>query len=240
VNPEAQWYLVETLARARGNLGIRDDYESKQRTLSHFAGVLAAFRYQDGMTQEEEHDWYRKMLVALGYEAPDLPPPGVAAAIHLGDPEKRPPPPPAEITPTFLRSQAGPDQEFEVFGGQLRVISIEIYDVAAVLRWRVSPEPDITMAFPDESTALELDLVGLEDWAADDLRMKAQQMLRTRRLYRFELTDDVETEYTQRGLHHGGGGGVMSGDAEFRPAPPTTASMLTLSWLNLEVHLPLR
>jgi len=104
VNPEAQWYLVETLARARGNLGIRDDYESKQRTLSHFAGVLAAFRYQDGMTQEEEHDWYRKMLVALGYEAPDLPPPGVAAAIHLGDPEKRPPPPPAEITPTFLRS----------------------------------------------------------------------------------------------------------------------------------------
>ena len=32
----------------------------------------------------------------------------------------------------------------------------------------------------------------------------------------------------------------MSGDAEFRPAPPTTASMLTMSWLNLEVQLPLR
>ena len=240
MKPEVQWYLVETLARARGNLGIRDDYESKQRELSHFAGVMAAFRYQGDVTQEEEHDWYRKMLVALGYEAPDPPPPGVSQAIYLGDPEKRPPPTPAEITPTFIRSHPGPDQEFEVFGGRLRIIAIEVYDVAAVSRWRVSPEPDITMAFPDESIALELDLVGLEDWAADDLRMKAHQMLRMRRLYRFELTDDVGTDYVQRGLHHGGGAGVMSGEAEFRPAPPDTASILTFSWVNLKVPVALR
>jgi len=240
MKPETQWYLVEALARARGSIGMRDDYESKQRELSHFAGVLAAFRYAGDVSQDEEHDWYRKMLVALGYEAPDPPPPGVSRAIYLGDPENRPTAPPEEITPTFIRSHPGPDREFEVFGGRLRVISIEVYDVAVALRWRVSPEPDITMAFPDESTELERDLVGLEDWARDDLRMKAHQMLRMRRLYRFVLTDDVGTDYVQRGLHHGGGGGVMSGDAEFRPAPPETASTLTFSWLNLRVPVVLR
>jgi hypothetical protein len=49
-------------------VGIRDDYEAKQNGLSHFAGVLAAFRYMGDITQDEEHAWYRKMLVALGYE----------------------------------------------------------------------------------------------------------------------------------------------------------------------------
>jgi hypothetical protein len=240
MKPEAQWYLVEALARARGHLGILDDYESKQRAMSHFAGVLAAFRYQGDVTQEEEQDWYRKMLVVQGYEPPDPPPPGVAQAIYLGDPEKRPPPLPAEIAPTFIRSQRGPDQEFEVFNGRLRVISIEIYDVAAVIRWRVWPEPVITLAFPEESAALELDLIGLEEWAADDLRMKGHEMLRRMRLYRFELTDDVGTDYVQRGQRHGGAGGVTSGEAEFRPSPPGSASTLTISWLNLRVPVALQ
>jgi len=240
MKPEAQWYLVETLARARGNLGMRNDFESKRLELNHFAGVLAGFRYLGAMSQDEEHAWHRKMVVALGHEAPEPPRPGVASAISRGVPEKRPAPPPADITPTFVRSLPGPDQEFEVFGGRLRIISIEIYDVAVALRWRVSPEPDITVVFPDESTALELDLIGLEDWAADDLRSKAQQMLRMVRLYRFELTDDVGTDYVQRGINHGGGRGVMSGEAEFRPAPPATASTLAFSWLNLSVPVPLQ
>jgi len=144
-------------------------------------------------------------------------------------------------SPAFIRSHPGPNQEFEVFGGQLRIISIEVYDIAVVIRWRASPEPDIARAFPSESAELERDLAGLEDWAADDLRMKAQQRLRMMRLYRFELKDDVGTEYVQRGQQHGGGGGgVMSGEAEFRPAPPPAASTLTFSWLNLRVPVPLR
>ncbi len=67
VEAETQWYLVEALANARAEVGVRDDYEAKQRTLSHFAGVLAGFRYLSAVTQEEEQTWHRKMLVALGY-----------------------------------------------------------------------------------------------------------------------------------------------------------------------------
>jgi len=103
--------LVEALSRASGHLGLRDDYEFKQRELSHFAGVLAAFRYIGDVTQEEEHDWYRKMLVALGYDTPDPAPPGVAQAIYVGDPKKRPPPSPPETQPSVHsiapRTQSG-------------------------------------------------------------------------------------------------------------------------------------
>jgi hypothetical protein len=207
--------------------------------LSHFAGVLAAFRYVGDLTQEEEHAWYRKMLVALGYELPDPAPPGAARAIYVGDPTKRPLLQSPEHSPAFLRSHPGPDQEFEVFGGRFRIMSVEIYDISIVLRWRASPEPDISLAFPGESAELERDLAGLEDWAAVDLRNKAEHKLRMRRLYRFNLTDDVGTKYFPQGHRHGGGPGVMSGEAEFRPSPPPTASSLGLSWLNLQVAVPL-
>jgi hypothetical protein len=81
VKPEAQWYFVEALSNARGLLGIRDDYEAKQNGLSHFAGVLAAFRYMRAITQDEEHAWYRKMLVALGYELPDPVVPRISSVV---------------------------------------------------------------------------------------------------------------------------------------------------------------
>jgi len=239
VKPEAQWYLVEALSDARGLRGVRDDYETKQNQLSHFAGVLAAFRYVGDLTQDEEHTWYRKMLVALGYEPPDPAPPGVSQAIYVGDPEKRPAPPPPEHAPVFVRSHPGPDQEFEVHGGKLRVISIEVYDTAVVVRWRASPEPDLSSAFPGETADLERDLAGLEDWAADELRRKGEQTFRSMRLYRFNLADDVGTEYFPRGGGNGGRRGVISGEVEFRPAPPPTASTLVLSWLDLQVQLPL-
>jgi hypothetical protein len=66
-------------------------------------------------------------------------------------------------------------------------------------------------------------------------------MLRTRRRHRFKLVDDAGTEYVQRGLRHGGGGGgVRSGVVEFRAAPPAAASTVTISWPSPRVPLPLR
>ena len=44
VNPETQSYLVEALANARAEAGREENYEAKERSLSHFAGVLAGFR----------------------------------------------------------------------------------------------------------------------------------------------------------------------------------------------------
>jgi hypothetical protein len=220
---------------------VRDDYEAKQKQLNHFSGALAAFRYTGDLTQEEQNAWHRKMMVALGYELPDLPPPGrnVAQVVYVGDPEKRPKSPPAESAPLFVRSHPGPDQEFEVYGGRLQIVAIEVYDTAVAVRWRVSPEPDISLAFPDETRQLEQDMEGLEGWAAEELRRKAEHRLRAMRLYQFLLTDDFGTEYVQRGSRSGGGSGVRSGEAEFQPPPPPAASELVLKWLGLEVSLPL-
>jgi hypothetical protein len=238
VKPEAQWYLVEALSSARAHLGVRDDYEAKQNQLSHFAGVLSGFRYLGAITQEEEHVWNRKMLVALGYELPDPASPGVAQAIYVGDPAKRPARPQPRSAPVFIRSQPGPDDEFEVHGGRLRIIAFEFYDSVLAVRWRVSPRPDVTSAFPHESAALEQDLVGLEDWAVEDLRRKGLEKLGMMRLYRFGLTDDVGTSYVPMGSRHGGGPSGITGEAEFQ-APPPEASVLVFSWLGLEVPIPL-
>ena len=240
VKPETQWYLAEALSDARGGLGIRDDYEARQNQLSHFAGVLAAFRYVGELTQVEEHLWFRKMLVALGYEPPDPTPPGTAQAIYVGDPAKRPaevrqPDPP----PEFIRSLSGPDAELDLHGGRIRVIAVEFYDSEVVVRWRVSPEPDVAAVFSVEMEALEQDLVGLEDWAATELRDKGLQKLRMMRLYRFGLRDDLGTSYVPRGSGHGGRPDDMTGSARFAPPTPSGASMLTLSWLGLDVPIPI-
>jgi hypothetical protein len=238
VKPEAQWYLVEALSRARGHREIRDDYEAKRSQLSGFAGILAGFRYLGAVTQDEEQVWYHRMLVALGYELPDPAPPGVSRAMYVGDPAKRPPSPQHRSVPIFIRSQPGPDQEFEIHGGKLRVIAIEFYDSVVAIRWRVSPQPDVASVFPDEIAALENDLIGLEEWAAEDLRRKGRQELGMMRIYRFGLRDDLGTSYVQMGSSHGGGPGAMKGEAEFQKPPPE-ASLLVFSWLGLEVPIPI-
>jgi hypothetical protein len=238
MEPEAQWYLVEALSSSRGRVGILDSYEAKQIELSHFGGVLAAFRYMEAITQEEQHDWYRRMLVALGYEPPEPATPGVSRAIYVGDPAKRPSAPEPGPSPSFVRSQPGPDEDIDVHGGRFRVVSVEFYDSAVVFRWRSSPEPDVASVFPDEVVALEQDLVGLEDWAAKDLRWKGYASLKMR-LYQFGqfgLTDDLGTSYIQMGLRHGSGHYGTTGEVEFK-APASEASLLTLSWLGLEVEI---
>jgi hypothetical protein len=158
------------------------------------------------------------------------------STIDVGDPAKRPVRPAfPPNAPVFVRSQPGPDEGFEIHGGRLRVIAVEFYDSVVAVRWRASPEPDIALAFPQETAAPEQDLAGLEDWAADDLRTKGRQKLTMMRLYRrFDLTDDLGTTSTPKGSSHGGGGGEMAGEAKFQPAVPPTTLELTFSWLGLE------
>lgn len=238
MKPEFQWYLVEALSDARAHLGIRDDYEAKKDQLSRFGGVLAGFRYLGAVTQDEENDWRRRMVVALGYQLPDPAPRGVSQAIYVGDPAKRPPPAQPPSAPVFIRSQPGLDQEFEIHGGKLRIIAVQFYDSTVTIRWQVSPQPDIPSVFPDETAALEDDLIGLEEWAAQDLRQKGHQKLAMMRLYKFGLRDDLCTSYAQLllGSSHGGNERRMTGDAEFK-APPPEASVLVFSWLGLDVPI---
>ena len=142
-----------------------------------------------------------------------------------------------------LQSSSGhspdPDREFEIHGGRLRVITVEFYDSVVVVRWRVSPDPDLALAFPEETLALEQDLVGLEDWASEELRSKGRRSLIMMRLFRgFSLTDDLGTSYMPKGQSHGGQPGERSGQSRFLPAVPSSASVLTFTWLGLDVPIP--
>jgi hypothetical protein len=118
---------------------------ARQKQLSHFAGVVAGFRYLGELTQDEEQAWCRKMLVAVGYEPPEPAGAGVAQFMYLGDPKKRPTERAVPVTPpAFMASHSGPDREFEVHGGRFRVISVECYDTAVTVRWRLAPGPKIS------------------------------------------------------------------------------------------------
>jgi len=78
----------------------------------------------------------------------------------------------------------------------------------------------------------------LKPGTAEELKKKAEKRLRMFRLYDFGLVDDVGTEYHHMGGRSGGGTNGTTGEAEFSPAPPSTATMLTITWLDLTVGVP--
>ena len=236
---EVQWYLAEALANARAALGLPEAAERRNGILARYSGAVGAFRYLGELSEDEERDWHNRMLVALGITPPPPAPPGVAQAIYVGDPNARPRRDVDSDLANFVRSVPGPNVEFERHGGRLRVIAVEIYDTKVAIRWRFAPEPDISSAFPAESAQLAPDLEGTDDWAAAELLKKAEQRLHSRRLYRFGLNDDIGTEYRSWGGSSGGGNGETTGEVRFLPAPPHTASVLTLTWLDLAVEIPL-
>ena len=134
------------MARSGGD--VHGDYSRKQQMLSHFGGQLEALRYVRAITDDERNVWFRKMLVALGYEPPDPAPPGAAQVICVGDPKLRPEPPLELPSPQFFRSARGPDEQIEVHGVRFRVGAVEIYDAAVDIRWRVSRNPTHARSAP--------------------------------------------------------------------------------------------
>jgi hypothetical protein len=241
VKREVQWYLAEALANARARVDRPDAGDRREVVLAGYFAALGAFKYLDALSEEEQRDWYNRMLIAVGITPPPPAEPGVIQAVYIGDPNAAPRPAAARpVLPRFMRSVPGPDAEFERYGGVLRVVAAEIYDTMVAIRWRVAPEPDVSAAFPNEALQLARDLEGLEAWAVDELRRKAEQRLRMMRLYNFELADDIGTEYWASGHGHGGGAHGITGEGEFRPAPPATATKLKLTWLGMPVEIPLR
>jgi hypothetical protein len=240
VREEVQWYLAERLANARAMMGLDDALDRRHLTVAGFGSALDALRYVGELTEEEQKDWFDRMLVAVGITPPEPAPSGTARAIFVGNPkdlERRAAT--QRIVPIFERSIPGPDAEFDFHGGKLRVIATDIYDTAVDVRWRVAPEPDIDAVFPSEIAQMARDTEGTQDWAAEHLQNKGRTGLRMTRLYRFELSDDVGSPYMHSGGGHRGRPGEMTGEARFSPAPPTTASILTLTWHRLQVRVPL-
>lgn len=143
-----RWYLIEAVANARADPFAKTGYDHKQRIASHFAGALSTLRYQESITQEEENAWYRRMPLGLGYELPDPPPPGVASAVYLGDPDERPEPPGVSEPTKLVRTIRGSGRSIDFHGGKLRIEAVEVFDSAVVIRWEVTPDLDIWQAFP--------------------------------------------------------------------------------------------
>jgi hypothetical protein len=112
------------------------------------------------------------------------------------------------------------------------------HDTMLSIRWRVAPDPDLTAVFPAEAAQLARDTAGIDEWAQQELRRKAESLLRMRRLFLFALQDDVGTEYLHRGGGSHGGPGGTTDEAEFVPIPPPSATRLELTWLDLTIELP--
>ena len=235
---EIRWYLVEAVADVRGDTRRRHDVERRQQTLAHFGGRLDALVYVGAISHDERNEWFAKMLAAVGYEVPDPPPAGSARAIFVGDPARAQDPMPRSPVPEFLRSVPGPLEEIERHGVRLRVLSVELYDVAVEVRWRAVPDPDPWLFFPEDRFDLESDLLGMEEWAAEELRRKAARPL-LHRVFEFTLRDDLGTEFVPRGGHRRGGGNETTGDIRFQPAVPSGAGRLTLTWQGADLVIDL-
>ncbi len=245
VDEPIRWYLIEAVANARADPFAKTDYDHKQRIASHFAGALAALRYQESITQDEESAWYRKMLLGLGYDLPEPPPSGVASFVYLGDPEKRPEPPDVSEPTNLVQTIRGSGRVIDFHGGKLRIERVEVFDDAVVIHWDVTPDLDIWQAFPVEAAELEVDLEEVADeWAVDELREKATRRMALL-LRNSELTDDAGTTYRMAGSSRRGSWNVVAGShadghVVFRPAPTTGARRLKWTWLSTTLEIPLR
>jgi hypothetical protein len=148
----------------------------------------------------------------------------------------------------FIRSAQGPNEVFTYCGSSLRVIGVEEYDSAVAVTWIINPEPNLSDAFPEESAAFEQDVRDLGAEAADILRKTAERLLRERRLYKFELADDLGTSYTSMEKHYGAAfvsnGGTresigIKGQVMFHPPPSSRAHVLTFRWFDVSIEIPL-
>lgn len=213
---------------------------TRRHMLSHFAGVLAGFRYQGLITQTEEEAWYRKMVSALGWELSEVPRTGNSHAIRL-DGDDLPAVPELDATdPVVLRSLPGSrDVVSDYYESNFSVTGIDICDTRVIVRWSVSPEPDIASLFPEDFNALEAELGGVDDdWAADELRKKSIEAFLRGKVYVFQLTDDIGTQY-QRTRHMGHyGSEEATGAVTFKPTVPDVAAELVVTWHEAELSIP--
>jgi hypothetical protein len=247
VEQSTKWYLIEVVAGARAHRHLRPDLEVRRAAFTHFSGSLNGLLYANAIDWDEHDIWAGKMLTALGFAVPERPsskttPAGTTMTmplIYLGDGD--PPEPPVVVHPKspLLHSVPGPETDFPFHGSLFRVDSVDLYTSTVVVSWRLTGSPNFAAIFPGEIAELEADLEGLDDWAADELRRKAESQLERWALYRFTLSDDLGTVYEPYGTNRGSRFGVVEGHQAFKPTAPHTAWSLTLGWYDLHIEISL-
>lgn len=243
VEQSTKWFLIEAVSNARISRLHHPDLESRRTAFHSFSGALSGLRYVNAISWDEHAHWTDKMLVALGFTPPErrkadshshfIP------LIYLGDGDPPRGPSPLGQPSVRLRSIPGPGADFEFHNGVFRLSSIEIFSDRVIAKWRMFDPPSVSEVFPEPLAALESDLEGLEDWAAAELRRKAERHLGRLNFFQFSLSDDLGTQYESVETRQDNRFAVMEGFQVFKPAPPHTAWTLTLGWGDLSIEFSL-
>jgi hypothetical protein len=164
--------------------------------------------------------------------------------------------------PNFVRWLPGPDNEYELYGGRLRILGVEVYDVLVRVGWRAAPMPDAASLFVHYSMptmrrrgalepaaaagshnlvvrlAHEIEHAG--GWPTEKTKKELEDHLGLFLATAFGgIADDVGTVYLGRGGATYVGSDGITGTHDLHPAPPLDASKLTITWLDLTVDIPL-
>ncbi len=210
MDQEVQWLLAEKLLHVRISRTVpwADVISNRSRILTAFNSTLEALRYVNAISEEESVQWRDKMWRTIGLDPPGPAEPGKIRLVYLGEGE--PPQPDHEsLIPRYPRRIGGPHETVDAFGGRLRIDEVEYDDSVTLIRWHMSPVPDADAAFPELAAALAADTVGMDQWAVEHFRVMNREELWRLRIPRFELEDDVGTEYSH---HPISGGGVTGSD----------------------------
>jgi hypothetical protein len=239
VDQEVRWLLAEKLLHARtGLMSSHDDLIGRRsRLLTAFDSTLEALKYVHSMSEEESVQWRNKMWRANGLEPSDDGEPATNRLVYLGEGEA-PQPDRIKLVPQYPRKITGPHETLAAFAGRLQVEEIEYDDSITLIRWQIGPMPDVDAAFPELSAALEEDISGMDEWAIEHFRTMNRKALRRFRIPRFELEDNVGTEYIEHPVG-GGGGAEIKGSTAFTPGTPSQADHLFLHWLGSTLEIDL-
>ncbi len=236
---EVQWYLTERLVekRTRPIPPGRTTIEYRTQALGAFGATLEALRYVDELSAEEVSSWSRRMFRALGVHIDEPTGPG-SHAVYIGDG----PPPTQERGPSMPQFPKRVDRRnlgtCHAYGAQLKLDEVEYDDMVTAVRWTIAGPFDVDAAFPEHFAALEADVTGMDDWAAELFRDKTRENLRLWQVPVLSLSDDVGTEYEASPRGTRSQISRMEGLTLFAPGTPSHARRLTFGWhgSTIEVH----
>jgi hypothetical protein len=139
----------------------------------------------------------------------------------------------------FRAGYAGPPT-IEYRGGRVTLVAAIVYADGVVIEWVVGPAPDLSWLPPDASEG--------SSTFFPQFRNRPESIERMRRFKRLStfwgsatLSDDVGTKYRWAGGDAGGGEDVgYRGDEVFSPAPPASATELTVRVHDLDFTIAVR
>jgi hypothetical protein len=241
VDQEVRWLLTEKLVHARTGLAAPwvEPIGPRSRILTSFDSTLEALEYVHAISKDESVRYRNKMWRAIGLEPPGPAEPGQIRLVYLGDDE------PTRgaheiLEPTFPQKIAGPRETIHAFGGTLEIKDVEFDDSVTLIRWRISPLPDVDLAFPELAAALADDTAGMDEWAIEHFRKMHREALWQLRVPRFSLEDNVATEYVEHPVGCGGISGLdIKGTTAFTPGTPSHAEHLLVHWLGSTLKITL-